>query len=103
MLLAFSATVYLYMGSGFFWPDNNIDAACQETWWWNLLYINNFQSQEKMVILFCTSVTLIKFPNTRITFSSAKAIRNNKIIKKNICKFLENWANMQPQVGFFLI
>ncbi|XP_035220831.1 nose resistant to fluoxetine protein 6-like [Stegodyphus dumicola] len=41
--LAFSATVYYYLGCGPFWPETEIDPNCKNYWWWNLLYINNFQ------------------------------------------------------------
>ncbi|KFM82460.1 Nose resistant to fluoxetine protein 6, partial [Stegodyphus mimosarum] len=42
MTLAFSATVYFYLGSGPYWPDSDSDGRCKTYWWWNLLYINNF-------------------------------------------------------------
>ncbi|KFM61437.1 Nose resistant to fluoxetine protein 6, partial [Stegodyphus mimosarum] len=41
--LAFSATVSFYLGSGPVWPDKDIEPSCKNYWWWNLLYINNFQ------------------------------------------------------------
>lgn len=42
IILGFSATVYLYVGSGPYWTDADVDKRCQENWWRNLLYINNF-------------------------------------------------------------
>ncbi|KFM59972.1 Nose resistant to fluoxetine protein 6, partial [Stegodyphus mimosarum] len=46
LILAFSATVYFYLGSGPFWPTTTTDANCKTYWWMNLLYINNFQDQQ---------------------------------------------------------
>ncbi|GBM82276.1 Nose resistant to fluoxetine protein 6, partial [Araneus ventricosus] len=33
------------MGSGPLWPEDAADKFCTKNWWWNLLYINNFQPQ----------------------------------------------------------
>lgn len=51
ILLGFSASVYFYMGSGPYWPDGDFDPACRDTWWRNLLYINNFDLEAGQVRL----------------------------------------------------
>ncbi|XP_042896783.1 nose resistant to fluoxetine protein 6 [Parasteatoda tepidariorum] len=43
LVIAFYTTIYPYLGSGPFWPDYDVEPLCQKNWWWNLLYINNFQ------------------------------------------------------------
>ncbi|CAL1277755.1 unnamed protein product [Larinioides sclopetarius] len=45
IVLAFFATVSPFLGSGPLWPDYTFIQACKDSWWWNLLYINNFQNQ----------------------------------------------------------
>lgn len=49
VLLGFSATVYLYLGSGPYWPNGDYDIACKKVWWRNLLYINNFDLEAGQV------------------------------------------------------
>ncbi|GIX95608.1 NRF domain-containing protein [Caerostris extrusa] len=43
------------------WPDYDVDATCKVSWWWNLLYINNFQISAKQVAKswFFTNGTLL--------------------------------------------
>ncbi|GFR30456.1 nose resistant to fluoxetine protein 6 [Trichonephila clavata] len=43
IVLAFHTTLFGYLGSGPVWAAPNTDPNCHSTWWWNLLYINNFQ------------------------------------------------------------
>ncbi|CAH1801608.1 unnamed protein product [Owenia fusiformis] len=43
ILVGFMATLYMYTGSGPLWPREFPDAVnCKKSWWWHLLYINNF-------------------------------------------------------------
>ncbi|GBM27686.1 Nose resistant to fluoxetine protein 6 [Araneus ventricosus] len=44
IVLAFFATVSPFLGSGPLWPDYTVVQECKDNWWWNLLYINNFQN-----------------------------------------------------------
>ncbi|GFU16199.1 nose resistant to fluoxetine protein 6 [Nephila pilipes] len=44
MVMAFYTTLMGYLGSGPIWVLKDTDPNCQANWWWNLLYINNFQS-----------------------------------------------------------
>ncbi|GBO31955.1 Nose resistant to fluoxetine protein 6, partial [Araneus ventricosus] len=44
IVLAFYATVSPFLGSGPLWPDYEVIQGCKENWWWNMLFINNFQS-----------------------------------------------------------
>ncbi|GFY57918.1 nose resistant to fluoxetine protein 6 [Trichonephila inaurata madagascariensis] len=43
MVMGFYATLIAYLGSGPIWAFKDTDPNCQTHWWWNLLYINNFQ------------------------------------------------------------
>ncbi|GFU10858.1 nose resistant to fluoxetine protein 6 [Trichonephila clavipes] len=43
MVMGFYATLIAYLGSGPIWAFKDTDPNCQAHWWWNLLYINNFQ------------------------------------------------------------
>ena len=37
-------SLYAYLGSGPAWPqDGHEKDHCKTTWWYNLLYINNFK------------------------------------------------------------
>lgn len=39
-----------YLGSGPFYPSNGFELnKCNESWWTNLLYINNIVRSDKMV------------------------------------------------------
>ncbi|GIY49817.1 nose resistant to fluoxetine protein 6, partial [Caerostris darwini] len=46
IVLAYFTTLYTYSNSGPLWPDYDVDANCKTGWWWNLLYISNFQSEK---------------------------------------------------------
>ena len=39
-----------FWGSGPMWPTGNVPYdACKESWWTNILYVNNFVNLDKMV------------------------------------------------------
>ncbi|KAF8796916.1 Nose resistant to fluoxetine protein 6 like protein [Argiope bruennichi] len=44
IVLAFYTTLSPFLGSGPLWPDYDVVVECKNNWWWNILYINNFQS-----------------------------------------------------------
>ncbi|GBN43894.1 hypothetical protein AVEN_269142-1, partial [Araneus ventricosus] len=44
IVLAFYATISPFLGSGPLWPDYDVIPSCKDNWWWNMLYINNFQA-----------------------------------------------------------
>ncbi|GBN53727.1 Nose resistant to fluoxetine protein 6, partial [Araneus ventricosus] len=44
IVLAFYATISPFLGSGPLWPDYDVISTCKDNWWWNMLYINNFQA-----------------------------------------------------------
>ena len=43
--------LYPYLGSGPMWPKEAAKDSCRDTWWYNLLYINNFVTVADEVIL----------------------------------------------------
>ncbi|XP_055947333.1 nose resistant to fluoxetine protein 6-like [Argiope bruennichi] len=45
IVMLFFATISPFLGSGPLWPEETVVQACKDYWWWNLLYINNFQPQ----------------------------------------------------------
>ncbi|GBM82281.1 Nose resistant to fluoxetine protein 6 [Araneus ventricosus] len=44
IVVVFYTTISPFLGSGPLWPDYDVIQACKDNWWWNVLYINNFQS-----------------------------------------------------------
>ncbi len=50
-VLAMSSTITKYLGSGPFFPMNGFENKdnCENYWWMNVLYINNFLKLENMV------------------------------------------------------
>ncbi|XP_060069288.1 nose resistant to fluoxetine protein 6-like [Ylistrum balloti] len=50
LVMMIDSTLTKYMGGngGPLWPREGIDTNCADTWWQNLLYINNFFKFEKM-------------------------------------------------------
>ncbi|CAL1277758.1 unnamed protein product, partial [Larinioides sclopetarius] len=53
IMSGFYTTLLNYTGSGPIWPDYVTNPICKETWWWYLLYINNFLSHQKMCMIWC--------------------------------------------------
>ncbi|GFY58014.1 nose resistant to fluoxetine protein 6 [Trichonephila inaurata madagascariensis] len=51
MILGFYAILFSYTGSGPVWPTYGTNPVCKESWWWNLFFINNFQSSWKQVTI----------------------------------------------------
>ena len=52
LILGTYSALFVYWGSGPMWPyQTGADPNCKKYWWTNLLYINNFVSQNKMVRL----------------------------------------------------
>lgn len=49
LTMMFSATLTKYLGSGPFYPQTGFEVDQCESWWTNLLYINNFVKTDKMV------------------------------------------------------
>ncbi len=48
IVLMFSATISEYLGDGPFYPRNGFEInKCRDTWFYNLLYVNNFVSTNK--------------------------------------------------------
>ena len=53
------------------WPQQNFDISCQDTWWKNLLYVNNLVEPDKMVSI-CSYkyihnfIYLVTHPHTNI-------------------------------------
>ncbi|GFS33341.1 nose resistant to fluoxetine protein 6 [Nephila pilipes] len=43
VVVGFYATLYGHLSSGPMWANVDTDPNCQASWWYNLLYINNFQ------------------------------------------------------------
>ncbi|KAG8198743.1 hypothetical protein JTE90_023508 [Oedothorax gibbosus] len=43
IVIAIYTTLYSYFASGPFWVNYDTEPVCHKNWWWNLLYINNFQ------------------------------------------------------------
>ena len=42
--LLVNVSLFRYFGDGPEWPAGGTDRdQCKESWWWNLLYINNFE------------------------------------------------------------
>ncbi|GFY63438.1 nose resistant to fluoxetine protein 6 [Trichonephila inaurata madagascariensis] len=47
MIFAFYSVLFSYTGSGPVWPAYDTNPVCKESWWWNLIFLNNFQSSWK--------------------------------------------------------
>ncbi|GFQ91479.1 nose resistant to fluoxetine protein 6, partial [Trichonephila clavata] len=47
LILGFYATLFSYTGSGPLWPTYDTNPVCKESWWWNLFFINNYQTSWK--------------------------------------------------------
>lgn len=48
----FSATLTKYLGTGPMYPKDGFEInKCQDTWWTNLLYINNLVKTDQMVFI----------------------------------------------------
>ncbi|XP_076114771.1 nose resistant to fluoxetine protein 6-like [Mytilus galloprovincialis] len=44
LIMGIYIAVFPYIGNGPFWPKDGFEKNyCKNTWWWNLLYINNFK------------------------------------------------------------
>jgi len=53
MMVLISATLTKYLGSGPFFPPNGFELdECRQSWWTNLLYVNNLVETDKMVNMF---------------------------------------------------
>ena len=53
IIVMISSTLTKYFGNGPFFSPNGFEIdQCRETWWTNLLYINNLVKTEKLVINF---------------------------------------------------
>ncbi|KAG8198740.1 hypothetical protein JTE90_023505 [Oedothorax gibbosus] len=50
VVLMFYATMYSHLGSGPHWVNFDTDPACSKNWWWNVLYINNFQQTSEQCV-----------------------------------------------------
>ncbi|XP_069123536.1 nose resistant to fluoxetine protein 6-like [Argopecten irradians] len=48
LVLFLNMSLFRYLGDGPGWPNDGIEATCRETWWTNLLYINNIYKRRKM-------------------------------------------------------
>ncbi|GFY29379.1 nose resistant to fluoxetine protein 6 [Trichonephila clavipes] len=53
IVMGFYTTLFSYIGSGYLWPVYDTNPVCKENWWWNLLFINNFQSTLKQCMGWC--------------------------------------------------
>ncbi|GFS75356.1 nose resistant to fluoxetine protein 6 [Nephila pilipes] len=53
IVLGTYTTLFSYMGSGRLWPIYDTNPVCSENWWWNLLFINNFQPTLKQCMGWC--------------------------------------------------
>ena len=50
LIIGFWTTLFQFTGEGANWaPLNLASGKCNETWWTNLLYVNNIVKQEEMV------------------------------------------------------
>ncbi|XP_053380228.1 nose resistant to fluoxetine protein 6-like [Mercenaria mercenaria] len=50
LLLMLYVPTMRYWGDGPFWPQKGVDVdECKDTWWTNLLYINNVYKSDKQV------------------------------------------------------
>jgi hypothetical protein len=50
IVLLFSAFVSRNLGNGPFYPNDGFEIEmCRDTWWTNLIYLNNFINPNKMV------------------------------------------------------
>lgn len=48
VLFLFNMRLSKYFSSGPFWPADGFSGSCEKNWWWNLLYINNFNKLTDM-------------------------------------------------------
>ncbi len=73
-VLILSANISKYFGSGPFFPSNGFESKdnCQNYWWTNLLYVNNFVDTEKMVMI----ITLSQFLNDYFKISIKSVLRS---------------------------
>ncbi|XP_055945901.1 nose resistant to fluoxetine protein 6-like isoform X2 [Argiope bruennichi] len=46
IVLGCYTTLLTYTGNGIIWPTYDTNPVCKKDWWWQLLYINNFEEAE---------------------------------------------------------
>ena len=52
LILMMQVCISKYLGSGPMWANDGFNNQhCKDTWWWNLLYINNFKTAAEEVNL----------------------------------------------------
>ena len=49
IILGMNAALFEYIGHGPNWPPIDINANCNESWWTNLLYVNNLVKTDQSV------------------------------------------------------
>ena len=58
----FSATLTRFLGNGPFYPNDGFEKnSCKNNWWYNLLYVNNFNDFINSVRNFKKFDTILKF------------------------------------------
>lgn len=72
-----------YWGDGPYWPITGVEKDyCDSTWWYNLLYINNFNDTEVSIILLLLLFSL-HTDALQLYLESLLCIKNNKVCVKS--------------------
>ncbi|XP_076316097.1 nose resistant to fluoxetine protein 6-like isoform X2 [Tachypleus tridentatus] len=52
IIIGYEASLWRHLGSGPFWPyENGVTGKnCRDSWWFNILYINNFKREKEMCL-----------------------------------------------------
>ncbi|XP_053380235.1 nose resistant to fluoxetine protein 6-like [Mercenaria mercenaria] len=115
LLLMLYVPTFKYWADGPFWPQTGTDVdECKDTWWTNLLYINNIVRSDKMVhklsplwgTISCLLLILVNFISAGI-ISKHYDINANFLLNQNANDamqeiYIKPWARIGPYViGFF--
>ena len=78
LVIMISTCLVRYFGNGPFFPFDGFEAKnCMESWWANMLYINNFVKLDHMVIFLIELKPFLIDTLKTILFFSSKCLGNS--------------------------